>query len=54
MAAGIGSFITQATEKGQWPQIILSIVVMAAMVTLVNRVLWRPLYRLAETRYPIG
>ena len=54
VAAGIGSFITQATEKGQWPQIILSIVVMAAMVTLVNRVLWRPLYRLAETRYPIG
>lgn len=53
VASGIGSFITQATDKGEWPQIILSIVVMAAMVTLINRILWRPLYRLAETRYPI-
>lgn len=53
IASGIGSFITQATDKGHWPDIILSIVMMAAMVTLINRVLWRPLYRLAETRYHI-
>jgi len=54
VASGIGSFITQATNQGHWPDIILSITVMAAMVTLINRLLWRPLYRIAESRYSIS
>ena len=54
VASGIGSFITQATNQGHWPDIILSITIMAVMVTLINRLLWRPLYRIAESRYPIS
>ncbi|MCF8566139.1 ABC transporter permease subunit [Alicyclobacillus tolerans] len=53
-ASGIGAFITQATQKGQWPEIIFSITVMAVMVTVINRLLWRRMYRLAESRFNIG
>jgi NitT/TauT family transport system permease protein len=53
VASGIGAFITQTTQTGEWPKIILGIVIMAVLVTLVNRLLWRPLYQLADRRYRI-
>jgi len=51
VASGLGAFITESTAKGNWPQIVLSITVMAAFVVVINRVVWRPLHKIAETRY---
>jgi NitT/TauT family transport system permease protein len=50
-AAGLGSFIAQATEAGDYPRVVLGIAVMSVFVVAFNRLLWRPLYRLAERRF---
>jgi len=49
-ARGVGAFIAQTTEAGDYPRIALGIVVLAIFVMLFNRLLWRPLYRLSERR----
>lgn len=53
VAAGLGALITEATKNGQWPVIVFSIAVMAILVTLINRSVWRPLLRIADTRFRI-
>jgi NitT/TauT family transport system permease protein len=53
-AAGLGAFIAQATEAGDYPRVVLGIAVMSIMVVAFNRVLWRPLYRLAERRFRLN
>jgi NitT/TauT family transport system permease protein len=50
-AAGLGAFIAKATDAGDYPRVVLGIVVMSIFVVSINRVLWRPLYRLAERRF---
>ena len=50
-AAGLGSFIAEATEAGDYPRVVLGIAVMSTFVVAFNRLLWRPLYRLAERRF---
>jgi NitT/TauT family transport system permease protein len=50
-AAGLGSYIADASAAGDYPRVVLGIAVMAAMVVACNRLLWRPLYRLAERRF---
>ena len=49
-AAGLGAFIADATEAGDYPRVVLGIVVMAIFVVVINRLLWRRLYTLAERR----
>jgi len=49
-AHGLGAYIAQATADGDFPKIVLGIAVMSFMVTVFNRMLWRPLYRFAEER----
>ncbi|KAA0571147.1 sulfonate ABC transporter permease [Azospirillum palustre] len=49
-AHGLGSYIAQATEAGDYPRIVLGIAVMSLFVILFNRLLWRPLYAFAERR----
>ncbi|WP_114857593.1 ABC transporter permease [Azospirillum brasilense] len=49
-AHGLGSYIAQATTAGDYPRIVLGIAVMSLFVTLLNRLLWRPLYGYAERR----
>ena len=49
-AHGIGAYIAEATVNGDYPKIVLGVAVMSAFVTLFNRLLWRPLYGLAEKR----
>jgi len=51
MTAGLGARISSASDAGQFDVLLLSTIVMAAMVVCVNRLVWRPMYRLAETRY---
>jgi NitT/TauT family transport system permease protein len=53
-ADGLGAYIAQATEKGDWPAILFSIATMSLYVVLLNRAVWRPLYALAESRYRLG
>ncbi len=50
-AHGLGAYIAQTTAAGDFPKIILGIAVMALFVTLFNRLLWRPLYAFAESRF---
>ena len=50
---GLGAQISAASDSGQFQLLLLATVVMALMVVTVNRLVWRPLYRLAETRYKL-
>jgi NitT/TauT family transport system permease protein len=50
---GLGAEISSATDSGNSAVLLLSTIVMAALVVSVNRLLWRPLYHLAETRYKL-
>jgi len=47
-AAGLGSFIANATEAGDFPRVALGITVMSVFVIALNRSLWRPMYAYAE------
>jgi NitT/TauT family transport system permease protein len=51
MTLGLGAQISSATDSGNSDLLLLSTIVMAALVVCVNRLLWRPMYRLAETRF---
>ena len=48
---GLGSLISAAADSGNFDQLLSATVVLAAIVVVTNRLVWRPLYRLAETRY---
>lgn len=50
-ASGLGAYITEATETGDWSRITLGIGMMSLFVVGLNRVFWRRLYHLAETKY---
>ena len=49
-ATGIGAYIAETTAKGDFPRIALGITVLSLYVLLINRLLWRRLYHLAEER----
>ncbi len=51
---GLGAVISAATDSGQFQILLMATIVMAMMVVTINRLVWRPLYRLAETRYKLG
>jgi NitT/TauT family transport system permease protein len=50
-AAGLGAFIAKATDAGDYPRVVLGIAVMSIFVVSINRLVWRPLYQLAERRF---
>jgi NitT/TauT family transport system permease protein len=50
VATGVGAYIAEWTETGDFPRIALGITVLSLYVLLFNRLLWRRLYRLAEER----
>jgi len=49
-ATGLGSFIADATARGDYPRVALGISVMSFFVITLNRSLWRPLYGYANRR----
>lgn len=51
---GLGAQISAATDQGQFPILLLGTVLISLMVVTTNRLVWRPLFRLAETRYKLG
>lgn len=50
---GLGNEIAEATDKGQFAILLLATVLLSLIVVSMNRLVWRRLYRLAETRYKL-
>lgn len=48
---GIGSLIAKATATGDYPLLLASTLTMVSVVVLINRLVWRRLYHVAEERY---
>ena len=53
VAYGLGAYIAAAAAVGDFPRVLVGVAVMSVYVVGVNRLVWRPLYRLAEGRYSI-
>ena len=51
---GLGAQIDQATDAGNFPTLLLATILISLMVVSMNRLVWRRLYRLAETKYKLG
>jgi NitT/TauT family transport system permease protein len=52
-APGLGSTISSASDSGRFDLLLASTLIMATVVVLINRLLWRRLYRLASTRFKL-
>jgi NitT/TauT family transport system permease protein len=50
---GLGAQISTASNRADFPTLLLATIIMALMVVTINRLVWRPLYRLAETKYKL-
>jgi NitT/TauT family transport system permease protein len=48
---GLGAQISAATDAGRFDTLLMATIIMATLVVCTNRLVWRPLYRLAETKY---
>jgi NitT/TauT family transport system permease protein len=53
-AYGLGAYIAQQTDAGDFHRIVLGIVVMSMFVVVINRLFWRPLYHYAERKFRLG
>jgi NitT/TauT family transport system permease protein len=53
-AHGLGAYIAEATEAGDYHRIVLGIAVMSLFVVVINRAFWRPLYWRAERKFRLG
>ena len=52
-APGLGSTISRASDSGHFDLLLASTLIMATVVVLINRLVWRRLYRLASTRFKL-
>ena len=50
-AFGLGAYIAQATDAGDFHRIVLGVAVMSFYVVVINRAFWRPLYWYAERKF---
>ena len=50
---GLGAQIDAATDSGRFPILLLATILISLMVVSMNRLVWRRLYHLAETRYKL-
>jgi NitT/TauT family transport system permease protein len=50
---GLGSAISRASDAGRFDILLASTLIMATIVVLINRFLWRRMYRLASTRFKL-
>ena len=51
--AGLGSTISRASDAGRFDVLLASTLIMATVVVLINRLVWRRLYRLASSRFKL-
>jgi NitT/TauT family transport system permease protein len=52
-APGLGSTISSASDSGRFDLLLASTLIMATVVVLINRLVWRHLYRLAASRFKL-
>ena len=50
---GLGAQIDSASADGNFPILLLATIMISLLVVTMNRLVWRRLYRLAETRYKL-
>jgi len=50
-AHGLGAYIADAVNTGDFQHVVLGTIVMSFFVVVVNRLLWRPLYWYAERKF---
>ncbi|MDY7561084.1 ABC transporter permease subunit [Pseudomonas sp. 10B1] len=50
VAHGLGAYIAETTAAGDFPKITLGVVVMSLFVVAFNRLVWRPMYAIAENK----
>ncbi|MGC8549736.1 MAG: ABC transporter permease [Acidobacteriaceae bacterium] len=48
---GLGAQISAASDRGDFSTLLLATIIMALMVVTINRLVWRRLYKLSETKY---
>jgi NitT/TauT family transport system permease protein len=48
---GLGAQISAASDHGQFAILLLATIIMSLMVVTVNRLVWRPMFRLAESKF---
>ncbi|MBI5178003.1 MAG: ABC transporter permease subunit [Nitrospinae bacterium] len=53
-AFGLGSQISMAAERADFPHLAAAVFVMASVVVLLNRTLWQRVYLIAEQRFSIN
>lgn len=52
-ATGIGAYIDHVTQLGDFPRLAMGTAIMSLYVLVINHVIWRPLYNLAEEKFQI-
>jgi NitT/TauT family transport system permease protein len=52
-APGLGSTISRASDAGRFDMLLAATLIMASVVVLINRLVWRRLYRLASSRFKL-
>jgi NitT/TauT family transport system permease protein len=50
-AHGLGAYIANAVNAGDFHHVLLGTIIMSFFVVVVNRILWRPLYWYAERKF---
>ncbi|MEZ0229528.1 MAG: ABC transporter permease [Planctomycetota bacterium] len=53
-AHGLGRMIAEATDKGDYPTLAASILVLIVTIVLLNRFLWAPIHKKADERYALN
>jgi NitT/TauT family transport system permease protein len=54
VAPGLGALITEASESANFPLLAAGVLTMALALVVLNRTVWRRLYRLADERYSLN
>jgi NitT/TauT family transport system permease protein len=50
---GLGAVVSGAADTGNYPVLLVATMLMALIVLAINRLVWRPLYTLASTRFKL-
>jgi NitT/TauT family transport system permease protein len=50
---GLGAVVSEAADKGNYPVLLVATMLMASIVLVVNRLVWRRLYNLASTKFKL-
>jgi NitT/TauT family transport system permease protein len=51
---GLGAQISEAASAADFPRLAASVLAMSLLVVLFNRLVWRPLHHIAETRFSLS